>query len=869
MSVVAPLADPGPEVRWILGEVGYADDLIRNRYSVWIGSEVIVVPVVAFARRQPQDMTTATILAAGTSNGRTGDIFAAARAIASPAVMLQGDEAVEVWNVPSKPGAEKRIDSASSDDVGRLISLYRSVLNPDALYAAKRSGRQLTLFPVDVSLLTSARNELFNELSIRVEEAVLLAMGHIPSTPTDHNAQLIRASQVVVASLATLVMRDKFALAENGLGLFDEAESRFPQYFRPVSPLLRNSQMPTLDILEVLGAGINFQAMDPTIVSRVYEEAIVDQAERIRSGIFYTPPELAGRIMQHVPVEELEPDHRLVLDPACGSGTLLLAAHDRLQSLVPAQWEREAKHAYVTRHLHGIDKDQFAVDIARLALLLHALPEGNSWDIVRQDTLSTSLPEANRPTIIVSNPPWKDTRSRDGKRHQTADDFLRWMIRNLQPSGFYAIVLPSAWLSSTTSAPARTFVREQSTVFEIWRLTEDTFASAAMAPCVLFGQLGRRVPRPWMFRRVLRSDAIETFYKKGSAEETYLGSHDVGVVKNGTYLRGPLDEAAPLLLRLGNLGQVATVQNGPVPEPPVAERGGTGEFLWLKSGSHLRPFANVDTSVLVPVRFPDDFHRAGTHDGSVFRRRKLLVSADRSPANPWRLKVGVDTIGAIPRNSLHMVIPRNEDPHTLYALLAILGSAFTACWVDSYETKLAIDARVLRELPLPPAGEVWDDLARAGRAAVDASGSAPLLAARARELDAIVLRAYGLPPEVRRRVTDHFSGFIAPEGAVRYPPKTASPEKDGKNGVRTFGAVLAVESDGRLRIWVPGFTPDEGTVVAVPARFLGWHCIHGSTFDIVINESLLDAEYSFQRRSYQHLEQDQADISISDVTWQQ
>src|SRR6266568_1378888 len=429
-------------------------------------------------------------------------------------------------------------------------------------------------------------------------------------------------------------------------------------------------------------------------------------------------------------------------------------------------------------------------------------------------SLSTALEADKRPTVIVSNPPWRDIRSIGGRRHQVADDFLRWVLDALRPDGFFAILLPSAWLSSSTSQPLRVLVQERATIFEVWRLPDDTFASARTAPCVVFGQTGRRTARPWVFRRVLRARSKEVFYRTGVSDETYLGV-DGDSVRPGTYLRGPLDEAASALRTLPNLGSIATVQNGPVPEPPVSARGGRGDFLWLKSGRDVPAFGPIDNRDLLPVRFPEDFHRAGTHDGSIFRKPKVLVSADRSPANPWRLKVGLDTIGAIPRDSLHMVIPQRTDSRTLYGLLAILGSAFAAAWVGSYETKLAIDARLIRELPVPSSGSAWAELAKAGRRMVDAASSPRLLAVRARELDDAVLRAYELPERVRRSIASHFAGFLAPEGNVRYPEPRASTLVEA-TGVRTFGAVLGVEPRGRLRLWVPGFTSDNGTVQPVP-----------------------------------------------------
>jgi hypothetical protein len=759
----------------------------------------------------------------------------------------------EIWSVPAEPGTERQVNNAPKGDSTRLAALYRTTLDPASLLSAKNTLRQLSLFPVDVNLLTSARHDLSGRLMTRVKEAAILSTSPLPRDKALREEKLIAGSQAVVGALAVLMMRDKFGLEATGFDLFSQARELFPNYFDSLTPTI-NSVRSLPEILEVLGEGINYQALDPRIVSLVYEEAIVDESERLKSGIFYTPPELADRMLKHVPVEEFAPEDRIVLDPACGSGTLLLAAHDRLQDLTPVQWERDAMHTYVTQHLHGIDQDQFAVDIARLALLLHALPEGNRWDVSRRDSLATQLQPAKRPTIIVSNPPWRDIRSSGGRRQQTADEFLRWALAALRPGGFFSIIMPSSWLTSGTSSPVRDLVRQQSTIFEVWRLPDDTFASAETAPCVLFGQTGRPASRPWVFRRVLRSRSKETFYRTGIADEIYLAT-ETETVRPGTYLRGPLDEAYEILNQMPTLESIAIVQSGPVPEPPVSSRGGSGDFFWLKNAKDFRAFSLIKHDDLSRTRFPEDFHRAGKHDGSIYLRPKLVISADRRPRNPWRLKVGVDSIGVIPRDSLHMVIPRQSDPETLTALLAILGSAFASAWVDSYQTKLAIDTSLIRNLPLPPPGPEWDALARAGRRMLEAAHDPALAAVRAKELDDVVFQAYGLPHRVIRTLISHFAGFTAPERSVRYE-SSAVPTSIDSPDVRTFGAVLDVETRGRLRLWVPGVTPDDGQAESVPKRFLGWHCVEGATFEIGMAASLGEASYAFQRRSYQDFDAD-------------
>ena len=67
------------------------------------------------------------------------------------------------------------------------------------------------------------------------------------------------------------------------------------------------------------------------------------------------------------------------------------------------------------------------------------------------------------------------------------------------------------------------------------------------------------------------------------------------------------------------------------------------------------------------------------------------------------------------------------------------------------------------------------------------------------------------------------------------------------------GAVLGVETR-KLRLWVPGLTPESGTTIDLPRRFPGWLCRDGATFDVTGAGDLADAEYRFQARSWMEFE---------------
>lgn len=157
-------------------------------------------------------------------------------------------------------------------------------------------------------------------------------------------------------------------------------------------------------------------AVDPEMLGKVFEELVTGRHE---SGSYYTPREvvafmcrealkgyLAGwttglseeKIAQFV--DERDPSavpinlapqvagalrEVTVVDPACGSGAYLLGMMQELVELQTALYSTEPttddlyvlKRDIISRNLYGVDKDEFAVNIAMLRLWLSLAIEGD------------------------------------------------------------------------------------------------------------------------------------------------------------------------------------------------------------------------------------------------------------------------------------------------------------------------------------------------------------------------------------------------------------------------------------------------------------------------------------------------------------
>ncbi len=104
----------------------------------------------------------------------------------------------------------------------------------------------------------------------------------------------------------------------------------------------------------------NFHEVDEDILKGVYQE-LIDLDTRHALGEYYTPDWLCQRVLQEFDLKE----GIRVLDPACGSGSFLIAAVHRFRELNPKISVEE-----INASIYGIDIHPLSVQIAKTNMLL-------------------------------------------------------------------------------------------------------------------------------------------------------------------------------------------------------------------------------------------------------------------------------------------------------------------------------------------------------------------------------------------------------------------------------------------------------------------------------------------------------------------
>lgn len=804
----APLKDA-------LAALGYTDEYRRDR----VGSPTtgVVADVVAFTHIAPQDLRTTAISAFTAPENGVDGLLHAAQLLATPFALIEdrtGDLGLySVASVGEPPAKfERRISPAEIPEL--RASELAADLAPRVIRAAKAGMRQLTLFPMDARLLVNARNHSVDSISSRLKGSFRLAL--------QNNVEPTTAAGLAIESLAALIVPHKHGLKDIARrNVVGAALKRHGAYFRRLAQWETSHPELVESILGELGDGVDYSTIDARSINAVYEQLFLTPRLRKEFGIFHTDQRLAARILDHLPVEEIPPEDRYVVDPACGAGNLLLAAQERLENLSPGDWSPEDTHVWLRTHMYGSDIEPIAVEIAKLSLLVSSLPLGNSWQIEQRDAVDDTMGFRVPPTVWVTNPPW---RFRPDSREEKAIDFLNRALEHLADGGLLACILPASWLSTRTHRNSRREISAKCSVFEVWRLPRDMFKEARFPAAVVFAQKRRTARRSsFAFRWVTASGKHrDGFLKNGKVQ--FQSSERTR--SDGRFVGGPVDDLTASGVAVQDVATVsAGVSQRGTPRPAAP---GEGVPVLARAPSVFH--RQIDAASIAWVSNPTEaYPYPSSREPDLLQTPKLLVQADRFPDNAWRLRPVVDPMGVIPPGPWQIVAGR---PQTVWALNAFFSTSITSCFVHSHSIAKRITVEVLGEIPLP---SDWPSryeprFADLGRQMADQTSDLPSLVDAAEHL---ARQAFGLDEQVVAAIERVMAGYKAPDARVRYldveVPRDSEDASVGQFN-QAPGTVLHVGRT-KVRVWVRG-GPEEGFTVDLHEGMPGWLLEKDATFEL-------------------------------------
>ena len=737
------------------------------------------VPLAVFTHTPPSYRNAA--FAAVESKGRSPEQIASEhRALGAPLLfVIEGDD-VRAWQVRAEGGPRLIEHTATREQLRNLFAQRREAWGPRSIQRAKSVGQidqSYQLHFVDLGLLPAIEEEIHAKLDRLLRETLAEADDARTNLRSLDQGSLFR---VVFRLLAAKILHDRShqlsrAWTSDDIGSVLDAISRY--YDLPLlSPRRGSSEHTAFSAAwKRLRAGINFQNISADDLAYVYENTLVTPETRKKYGTHSTPWQvveyIVGRL--HLGVHSLE--HLRIYEPCAGAAVFLVSALRHLREALPLEWTDQQRHNFLVERLSGDDVDPFAVEAAKLSLILADYPNHNGWrigevDLFEADVLPSRMHGNN---VIICNPPFEAFPAVD------RDNYPITRTTHLKPVAVLnaaldahplalGFVMPRAFLRERQFLAERRRVESLYGSIELVELPDKTFRESESGAALLIAR-EPRPPAPPLIK--LRSTEVADrdrlrFLRSGEPTDQRNLERAVSHEPTG-------DLWLPRLKALWDYLE-------PYPRLETTLRASRGlEWTYDQTEAYSleprpgfrRGFHNVRGSVqFIPARtvyldYRREFVRRGY--GQPWEQPKLVVSAGRRGRGGWRVSAFLDADGLLFSQQFYGMWPvRSASLEELLALCAVLNGPLASAYLatqspeDRYRKSAVGRIPIPRNLSVKVAELVSDYISQATTLGLlqDEEATKSTL----ERIDAAVLAAYDLPPRLERELLEFFRGSERP-----------------------------------------------------------------------------------------------------------
>ena len=518
----------------------------------------------------------------------------------------------------------------------------------------------------------------------------------------------------------------------------------------------------------------------------VYENTLITPETRKAFGTHSTPYSAADYVIRSLKLPEGNAATQLrVYEPFAGACVFLTAALRRFKELFPQSWSVSKVHEHLVSHFAASEIDPFACEIARLALILADYPNHNGWritceDLFEPDRLAERVSQCD---VLLCNPPFENFDAPlSGLSIHKPVVLLDAIVKT--PPSFVGVVMPSGFSSHKVY---REHIRHICKIYgdvEVMQLPEGVFRHASIGAEILIAQCRRDEDVRRVEPRVettLRKSVVRRPDWPRFTQTLQTSSFDMVQVdprnSPGLVALRPLRRVWDYLAGSPVLGDVAEMHRGlewttdqsEASRPKAAPGFQRGLH---RSGESLAQF-EVKQTVYLDVR------ASSLRGGAIhypWTSPKIICNAARTSRGPWRLAATVDAEGLIASQQFFGIWIREsiEPAPSLFELCAILNSPVANAFSYAHDEERRFRLEIMQKIPLPQ-GRISREVESLIGEYVSAfeGDDGPLFSSRPKsaqdllmEIDALVLRAYDLPPKLERELLSFMGGSQRPSRAA-------------------------------------------------------------------------------------------------------
>lgn len=755
-----------------LEQIGYRGPRLERNYSFadWFsGQKIRSLQIAAFAQT-PVSYETACVGIAEAGGLRELSLINSLRAFGAPLLLEIDGDAVREWAVSRVPDKHILIGTYEASQLRTVIAERAKDWTPESLLRAKniasfKWNEQLGLFS---GLIPELEDRIQASLDPLLRET--LAVTRAAYVDSVHKAPDARdLFQLVFWILTAKVFRDRQVPGFTALnGDADQILATVARHYKINPPRLLSRNARSAAALSVWRE-LDFRNLSVEVLAHIWSKTLVDRETRKRLGIHRTPRPIVRYIVERIPFPAVSDEDRIIFEPCSGSAAFLIGALNYLRpNLVLAS--PQERHRYFTKHLAGMEYDPFGIEISMLALTLADFPNPNGWNIRKGDVFAAhSMTEFLRKAgAVLCNPPFEALDPNDRSQYQSAHvrkpaELLRRVLADLHPQGSLGFVLPYTAVDGKPYAPIRKLLTDRFASVELAVLPERSFEDAETDIALLVA----KDPIPHKstkvtFRRVNDSDhEWQAFRRDQTVSVSYEEQFTSDTAKRGLIL-ADLPEVWSYLSGHRRLGQVAEVHRG------VEWKGK------ITAGLHIRetpadgymlgvpPKAKFDAFQVPMLKYlnmqPNEQRRnSWQHRWS---KPKAIVPKARVSRGHWRIVAFADRVGITCHSTFDGVWPTTAE-YDEVILAAILNSPVANAFVATREGSRDVTTEVLKLIPIPKFSRATVDLLHDVVQRYEATIGGLMVRAEEQELllkqiDAVVVGAYNMPPRLERELLDYF-----------------------------------------------------------------------------------------------------------------
>ena len=762
---------------------GYRGEAIFKDYAFAdvLDPQAITRKVVLAAFTQtPPSYRSAAIAAVLAGEGTTPELVRGYRALGAPLLFVLESDHLSLWQVRGDVPRRMR-DNLSISDVPALFAQHRKNWHPDAIHRAKSIGsvdQSYQLDFVDIGLLPAVEGEIHSKLDRLLSEALAAAL----NAQSDHRLDAKVLFRIIFRLLAAKVLRDRRHSYAHSWDLddLDSILHAIESYYslHSVSTILESSTLLEFsEVWECLRNGISFANISSDDLAFVYENTLVTPETRKHLGTHSTPRQLAEYAVMQLGLHRYSPEVLNIYEPFSGAGIFLVSALRHLRELLPVDWNDQQRHEFLIHHLAGDEIDAFACEVAMLSLILADYPNRNGWRITECDLFEDSNLDASlrKYNVVLCNPPFEDF---------TADERLSYAIKNKSYSKpveafrsilnahplAFAIVLPRTFILDEKFSSERKVLEKLYSDIEVVELPDRLFRFSNSESALVIAREQRppgRTITTLCSTEVSDHTRVE-FLKTGKVTVRRQAERAIEGSISGDLWIQQLDTVWKYLQTAPRLGENFQIHRG-IEWQKNQKRAWTRQSMegyrrGLHSARRGRQFV-VANSVWLDCRA--DSLKGGAI-GLPWEQQKLIVNATRLSRGPWRIGSALDKDGLLCSQQYFGVWPNEAlSEKQLLASVAVLNGPVANAYLATHSPASRLRISVVEQIPMPiKTLPHLENLVEEYVRHLDESGiptvSYEHLETLLTQIDAEVLRAYGLPWRLERQILDYFCNVERP-----------------------------------------------------------------------------------------------------------